>query len=113
MLYLLENNEDTEAEIRDAAATMQRDVAMFEQMLGETICEMEGQRVFEMIKSLRQLEAKGERANLKKILETLSDDDMNLVTSASGYYSTLANVVEDHHHIRRWRMRRIRQRRIW
>ena len=114
MLYLLENNEITEAEMKAASDAMHQDINMLWQMLGDTIRNTEGKQTADLIETLRQLSVRyyGNKDNatkekMKSILRTISDDDMNKVTSAAGYYSTLANIVEDHHHLRRWRARQV------
>ncbi|MDR3012346.1 MAG: phosphoenolpyruvate carboxylase [Chitinispirillales bacterium] len=114
MLYLLENNEDSVAEIEAAIDIRNEDIRFFGRMLGDTIREVEGQRVFDLVETLRRLFARFHRdkddaaqVEAEAILRDLPDDDMNKVASAAGFFSTLANIVEDHHHIRRWRARQV------
>ena len=90
------------------------DIRLLGRMLGDTIREVEGQRTFDLIETLRQLSVRFHRdkdyaaqEEMETILKNLSDDEINKITSATGYFSTLANIVEDHHHIRRWRARQI------
>jgi phosphoenolpyruvate carboxylase len=114
MLYLLENNEDSTVEIETSIKARHEDIRLLGRMLGDTIREVEGQETFDLIETLRMLFARFHRdkdhsvqAKAEAILHNLSDDEMNKVASAAGYFSTLANIVEDHHHIRRWRARQI------
>jgi len=110
MLYLLENNENTTTEMNTANETLREDIRMLGQILGDTIREVEGAQIFDLVEKLRQLSVRSHydkdhtaQAEMESILYNLTDDEMNKVTSAVGYFSTLANIVEDHHHIRRWR----------
>ncbi|MCL2688652.1 MAG: phosphoenolpyruvate carboxylase [Chitinispirillia bacterium] len=86
------------------------DIRLLGQMLGDTIRNVEGEEIFNLVENLRQLAVRSHydkddnaRAAMEEVLHNLSDEEMNKVTSAVGYLSTLANIVEDHHHIRRWR----------
>jgi len=113
MLYLLddmENNESTAAEMRAADDALREDVHMLGQMLWDTIRDVEGEHAFEVIESLyRQfirIHRHKDGASMEAMLRNLSDDDMGKVTSAIVYFSMLANIAEDHHHIRRWRAHR-------
>jgi len=110
MLYLLESNENAAVEMETENEALREDIRMLGQMLGDTIRDVEGVRVFDLVENLRKLAVRSHydnddnaRAEMETILHNLSDDEMNKVTSAVGYLSTLANIVEDHHHIRRWR----------
>ena len=110
MLYLLENYENATVAMDAADEALRGDIRLLMRMLGDTIREVEGERIFNMVETLRQLSVRFYRdkdqtaqAEKEALLRNLSDDDMNKVTSAAGYFSTLANIVEDHHHIRRWR----------
>ncbi|MCL2792294.1 MAG: phosphoenolpyruvate carboxylase [Spirochaetaceae bacterium] len=107
MLYLLENDENM-ADTADEA--LHEDIRLLKQMLWDTIRDMEGQQIFDLIEKVGQLSVRSYRekdhaaqVEMETLLHNLSDEEMNKVTSAVGYYSTLANIVEDHHHIRRWR----------
>ena len=110
MLYLLdklENNENTDAEMRAATDALRKDVSMLRQMLWDTIRDVEGEHTFELIESLYQhfirTYRQGDRSSMEVVLRDLSDGDMGKVTRAIIYFSMLANIAEDHHHIRRWR----------
>jgi len=114
MLYLLENNEDETVEMETATYALREDVHLLGRILDDTIRDVEGQQTFDLIETLRQLSVRFHRdrdhvaqAEMEVILRNLSDDDMNKVTSAFGYFSTLANIAEDHHNIRRWREHQI------
>jgi phosphoenolpyruvate carboxylase len=114
MLYLLENNENAAVEMDSANEALREDIRLLGRILGDTIRDVEGQRIFDLIERLRRLSVgfhrdknRAAQAEMETILHNLSDDEMNKVTSAAGYFSTLSNIVEDHHHIRRWRAQQI------
>ena len=110
MLYLLdnpENNENTVAEMKAATEALQKDMHAIGQMLWDTIRDVESEQTFNMIETVHKLFVRSyyddDYAAMENTLNILSDDDMNKVTSATVRFSMLANIVEDHHHIRRWR----------
>ena len=110
MLYLLENDENDAVNVDTADKALHEDIRLLGRMLGDTIRDVEGQETFELIEALRQLSVRSYRdkellaqVEMEAILHKLSEDEVNQITSAVGYFSTLANIVEDHHHLRRWR----------
>ena len=115
MLYLLENNEKiTDAEMKAASDALHEDINMLWKMLGDTIRDTEGKETADLIEKFRHLSSHFFRSSdtsaktkMTAILQKLTDDDMNKVTSAACYFSILANIAEDHHHIHRWRVRQI------
>ena len=114
VLYLLENNEITEAEMRAANSALTEDINMLWKMLGDTIRNVEGVETADLVESFRHLSthlySSGDssvKAKMTAILQKLTDDDINKVTGAACYFSILANIAEDHHHIHRWRVRQM------
>ncbi|MCL2786588.1 MAG: phosphoenolpyruvate carboxylase [Methanomassiliicoccaceae archaeon] len=107
MLYLLGDSESSEVEEKAAADAMYEDFHMLKQMLWDTIRDTEGKQTFDMIERLhihlRQFYQYRGHDAMEDMLKNLSDEDMSMVTRAVVYSSLLANVVEDHHHIHRWR----------
>jgi phosphoenolpyruvate carboxylase len=110
MLYLLENDENAAVKMERADEVLYDDIRMLRQMLEDTIRDIEGSKISDLIETLCQLSVRSfsendmkARAEMEALLNNLPDDDMNKVTSGVGYYSTLSNIVEDHHHLRRWR----------
>jgi len=110
MLYLMNNNEGTACEIESAMEAQNNDIRLLGQILGDTIREVEGEQIYDLIATLRQLSLRFHRQNdhdaraeMETILHNLSDDEVNKVTAAAGYFSTLSNIVEDHYHTLRWR----------
>ena len=84
------------------------DIRLLGRILGDVIREQEGVAAFELIEQIRQLSVAFRRdtnheANkaLKKLLKGLSSDQAVSVTRAFTYFSHLANLAEDRHHIRR------------
>ncbi|MFM6987018.1 MAG: phosphoenolpyruvate carboxylase [Hydrogenophaga sp.] len=107
--------------VRSAAATPSRragapdkdqplidDIRLLGRILGEVIREQEGQAMFDLIEQIRQLsvafrrhaDASADKA-LKRLLKGLSGQQTVSVIRAFTYFSHLANLAEDRHHIRR------------
>ena len=90
------------------------DIRLLGRMLGDVIREQEGVQEFDLVEQVRQLsvafrlhaDQDADRA-LKKLLKRLSADQTVSVMRAFTYFSHLANLAEDRHHIRR---RTIRER---
>jgi phosphoenolpyruvate carboxylase len=84
------------------------DIRLLGRTLGDVIREQEGDAAFALIEQIRKLSVAFRRdadlaANqaLKKLLKGLSGDHAVSVTRAFTYFSHLANLAEDRHHIRR------------
>ena len=97
-----------------AAAVPEKDMPLMEdirllgRILGDVIREQEGKSAFELIEQIRQLSVAFRRhddkeadRDLKKLLKKLSSDQTVSVIRAFTYFSHLANLAEDRHHIRR------------
>ena len=84
------------------------DIRLLGRILGDVIREQEGVAAYELIEQVRQLsvtfrrdaDPEADRA-LKKLLKSLSGDQTVSVIRAFTYFSHLANLAEDRHHIRR------------
>jgi len=84
------------------------DIRLLGRILGDTIREHEGRDTFELIEKVRQLavafrlkkDAKAGRT-LDRLLKNLSGDQTVSVIRAFSYFSHLANIAEDRHHVRR------------
>uniref|UniRef100_UPI00374D24D0 phosphoenolpyruvate carboxylase n=1 Tax=Rhodoferax sp. TaxID=50421 RepID=UPI00374D24D0 len=84
------------------------DIRLLGRMLGDVIREQEGVAAFELIEQIRKLsvafrrdaDTEADKA-LKKLLKGLSGDQAVSVIRAFTYFSHLANLAEDRHHIRR------------
>ena len=84
------------------------DIRLLGKILGDIVREQEGVAVFELVERIRKLSVSFHReanhnANkeLTKILKGLSSDNAMKVLRAFTYFSHLANLAEDRHHIRR------------
>ena len=84
------------------------DIRLLGRILGDVIREQEGQAAFELIEQIRQLSVAFRRhadqsadKALKKLLKGLSGEQTVSVIRAFTYFSHLANLAEDRHHIRR------------
>jgi phosphoenolpyruvate carboxylase len=86
------------------------DIRLLGRVLGDTIREQEGEAAFEMVERIRQTsirfhrdEDETARLELETILNSLSRGRSNQIIRAYSYFSHLANIAEDQHHIRRSR----------
>ena len=96
----------------DEAAAKNRplveDIRLLGRILGDVIREQEGRAAFELIERVRQLsvayrlkkDASAGRV-LDRLLKNLSADQTVSVIRAFSYFSHLANIAEDRHHVRR------------
>ena len=84
------------------------DIRLLGRILGDVIREQEGVAAYELIELVRKLsvafrrdaDVESDKA-LKKLLKGLSGDQTVSVIRAFTYFSHLANLAEDRHHIRR------------
>ena len=84
------------------------DIRLLGRILGDVIREQEGKPAFELIERVRQLsvayrlkkDASAGRV-LDRLLKNLSADQTVSVIRAFSYFSHLANIAEDRHHVRR------------
>jgi len=84
------------------------DIRLLGRILGDVIREQEGEAAFGLIEQIRQLSVAFRRdadtdadKALNKLLKSLSGDQTVSVVRAFTYFSHLANLAEDRHHIRR------------
>ena len=95
----------------DAAAKnkpLVEDIRLLGRILGDVIREQEGTAAFDLIERIRQLsvayrlkaDASAGRV-LDRLLKNLSADQTVTVIRAFSYFSHLANIAEDRHHVRR------------
>jgi phosphoenolpyruvate carboxylase len=84
------------------------DIRLLGRILGNVIREQEGQAAFDLIERVRQLSVRyrlkhdaAAGATLAQLLRRLSVDQTVSVIRAFSYFSHLANIAEDRHHIRR------------
>ncbi len=96
--------------IEEEDVPLREDIRELGRLLGDTVRAQEGQVIFDLIEKIRQTsisfhrddDAKARR-ELEEILQTLSPEQAVQVIRAFSYFSHLANIAEDQHHIRRAR----------
>ncbi|MBZ6078534.1 phosphoenolpyruvate carboxylase [Microvirga puerhi] len=86
------------------------DIRLLGRLLGDTIREQEGDAVFDVVERIRQTsirfhrdEDQIARQELETTLNSLSRGRTNQIIRAYSYFSHLANIAEDQHHVRRSR----------
>jgi phosphoenolpyruvate carboxylase len=84
------------------------DIRLLGRILGDVIREQDGAPAFDLVEQVRQLSVafrrhddQGADRALKTLLKRLSGDQTVSVIRAFTYFSHLANLAEDRHHIRR------------
>jgi phosphoenolpyruvate carboxylase len=84
------------------------DIRLLGRILGDVIRQQEGRTTYERIEQIRKLSVAFRRdadesadLELKKLLKALPSDQAVSVIRAFTYFSHLANLAEDRHHIRR------------
>ncbi len=98
----------TDAVAADKNRPLVEDIRLLGRILGDVIREQEGREAFELIERIRQLsvayrlkaDASAGRV-LDRLLKNLSADQTVTVIRAFSYFSHLANIAEDRHHVRR------------
>jgi phosphoenolpyruvate carboxylase len=101
-------NKAAKSSKRDSERPLVEDIRLLGRILGDVIREQEGLAAYELIEQVRKLSVAFRRDDdvasdkaLKKLLESLSGDQTVSVIRAFTYFSHLANLAEDRHHIRR------------
>jgi phosphoenolpyruvate carboxylase len=86
------------------------DIRLLGRLLGDTLRGQEGEATFDLVERIRQTairfhrdEDEGARSELAAILQSLSRAPAIQIIRAFTYFSHLANIAEDQHHIRRTR----------
>ncbi|PWC74823.1 phosphoenolpyruvate carboxylase [Azospirillum sp. TSH64] len=89
---------------------LREDIRLLGRILGDTVRSQEGEAVFDIVERIRQTsirfhreEDQGARKELEAILNSLSPPQTARVVRAYSFFSHLANIAEDQHHIRRTR----------
>ena len=96
------------AQDADKDQPLVRDIRLLGRLLGDVIREHEGVEAYELVERVRQLsvafrlkrDASAGRV-LTRMLANLSGDQTVMVIRAFSYFSHLANIAEDRHHVRR------------
>ncbi|MDP1526497.1 MAG: phosphoenolpyruvate carboxylase [Rhodocyclaceae bacterium] len=92
----------------DQDAPLFEDIRLLGRLLGDVIREQEGAAVFNIVERIRLLSIRlhreadqSARVELDELLNGLPREQTNLVVRAFSYFSHLANIAEDQHHLRR------------
>ncbi|MGA8516513.1 MAG: phosphoenolpyruvate carboxylase, partial [Burkholderiaceae bacterium] len=98
----------TPASKKDKERPLLDDIRLLGGILGEVIREQDGAGAYELVEKIRKLSVAFRRdadtaaqEGLKKLLKSLSNEQTVSVIRAFTYFSHLANLAEDRHHIRR------------
>jgi phosphoenolpyruvate carboxylase len=99
---------DANSSATDKDSALVSDIRFLGRLLGDVIREQEGQEAFDLIERVRQLSVsyrlKRDAAagkTLDRLLKNLTIDQTVSVVRAFSYFSHLANIAEDRHHVRR------------
>jgi phosphoenolpyruvate carboxylase len=98
----------------DKDEPLRDDIRLLGRLLGDTVREQEGEGVFDLVENIRQTSIRfhrdadvDARHDLEQILDGLSPAQTVQIIRAFSYFSHLANIAEDEHHIRRTRVHRL------
>eukprot|EP01035_Chromulina_nebulosa_P038741 gene38741-52328_t len=87
---------------------LREDIRLLGRILGDTVRDQEGAAVFDLVENIRKTsvrfhrdEDKLARGELETILDGMSTAETVRIVRAFSYFSHLANIAEDRHHIRR------------
>lgn len=93
---------------KDNERPLVEDIRLLGRILGDVIRDQEGVQTFDLVERIRKLSVSFRRHDdqaadreLKSLLKSLSGDEAVKVIRAFTYFSHLANLAEDRHHIRR------------
>lgn len=93
---------------KDKERPLLDDIRLLGRILGDVIREQDGAPAYELVETIRKLSVAFRRdadeaaqEGLRKLLKSLSNDQTVSVIRAFTYFSHLANLAEDRHHIRR------------
>ena len=94
----------------DKDAPLREDIRFLGRLLGDTLREQEGEEAFATVEHIRQLATRfhrhddlAARDELESLLNALPNALTTQVSRAFSYFSHLANIAEDQHHLRRSR----------
>src|SRR6266853_4959855 len=93
-------------EVPEKDLPLRDDIRLLGRILGDTVREQEGEEVFGLVEQIRQASIRfhrdneiGARRELEATLDSLNADQTLAITRAYSYFSHLANIAEDQHHI--------------
>ncbi|MGH8855711.1 MAG: phosphoenolpyruvate carboxylase, partial [Telluria sp.] len=94
----------------DKDAPLKEDIRLLGRLLGDVLRDQEGEAVYGVVETIRQTAVRFRRdadpvagEELTSLLHKLTRDQTISVVRAFSYFSHLANIAEDQHHIRRRR----------
>jgi phosphoenolpyruvate carboxylase len=94
--------------IDDKDGPLHRDIRLLGRILGETVRDNDGEGAFEIVEAVRRLSVAYQRRSdetagrdMDNLLSRLSPRETLTVIRAFSYFSHLANIAEDRHHVRR------------
>src|SRR5262249_42536752 len=97
-------------EVPEKDIPLRDDIRLLGRILGDTIREQQGEAVFAVVERIRQTSVRFHRSaderargELEATLNSLSRAHAICVIRAYSFFSHLANIAEDQHHIRRTR----------
>jgi phosphoenolpyruvate carboxylase len=110
MIAVVAERDADPADPFDKDLPLRDDIRLLGRLLGDTVREQKGEAIFAVIEYIRQTcirfrrdEDDGARRELEAMLNGLSREDAIQLIRAFGFFSHLANIAEDLHHIRRTR----------
>jgi phosphoenolpyruvate carboxylase len=96
--------------VLDKDAPLKEDIRLLGRLLGDVLRDQEGEDVFNVVETIRQTAVRFRREadakageDLTTLLHKLTRNQTISVVRAFSYFSHLANIAEDQHHIRRRR----------
>jgi phosphoenolpyruvate carboxylase len=99
----------------DKDEPLKEDIRLLGRLLGDVLRDQEGEEVFNVVETVRQTAVRFRRwddpeagQELTALLKKLSRNQTLSVVRAFSYFSHLANIAEDQHHIRRRRAHLLR-----
>src|SRR6476620_1577960 len=97
-------------EVPEKDLPLRDDIRLLGRVLGDTVREQQGEAVFAVVERIRQTSVRfhrdqddAARRELEATLNSLSRGQAIHVIRAYSFFSHLANIAEDQHHIRRTR----------
>jgi phosphoenolpyruvate carboxylase len=94
----------------DKDLPLREDIRLLGRILGDTVRQQKGNAAFDTVERIRQSSIRfrrdedgAAREELERVLNALPRDEALQLIRAFGFFSHLANIAEDQHHIRRTR----------
>jgi phosphoenolpyruvate carboxylase len=91
----------------DGNEALRSDIRLLGRVLGDTLRQQQGEALYAVVERIRQLSTRFQRNDdeeakreLETTLDSLSHDRTIEVVRAFSYFSHLANIAEDQHHMR-------------